>query len=890
LATVDQLRAQLARPALVPRPIRPGRPAAAPTATPVFNALAPLVARTAGTPLAGAVMKLVAERMDAFAGQPASHALLARAGQAANLHDACDALISAEQVIRTRNPALPPDLAKSVQGLRALPEATALQVTLAFLEQQRAGRGDAALLEGLVRFAVTTRPDDPVATFSAFASRWAEVGARFAAYPALAPEKSAVMERITLGTIGTKIDANALNLTLLATQLAKQYLPLANASALLAADLSGRPGLLAALDPRARFGTPLNETFAPLVQGIQAKVKNDKPLQEELAPIAAALALETAKIVGGKGLHTKRITADWNAAVANPDQLKTAARGQGAAALRAQQQPSVAKFLEAHPELPVDLALTAGLHLSPDQLAWLVGRIAASHGRDTVRMLRDFVFACVDAGKLDLVEAARTSASPTKAISAVITSVAQSYRNNELGKIPFDLLSEGLRAGRDPQEELVATQTKQALAALKLDALAPGKVSAEGLREIASISANVADLLAQYTPEFKSTLDKEIDMGALRPVFLACLTSVIDGSWPKPKYENDVGKRIMAGLTPAQQAVWRETMLTSAVAARAPGADDALREPMLLAKGLLRAIPKEARLDAGLAFDAASAEKLRAKHGALLDALRNAEKGSEAHRTASKELGPIGASLAAIELVLALDAKLGGERAAGANPKETLLALRPELEAGVAALKKLGAKGSAEAVAEILGATRDLDTTPVRTGRYAIDEDGLAALIDSHKTGCLSFGDKRRRWGMAGALADPNIRMLRVMDGDKQRYRTFLKFFQVELPGYKGPALWIDAPRPDGGGTPEDLALLYKHLFEKGRAMGIPVMGPALGQLPEGWTQKNVAVTFHVDDGNTGYMHSDSLFGGKGSIRTSRGANPVWTMAKNVVVATPPQV
>lgn len=904
----DKLRAVAARPDAPPapappppRPVRPGypRPVVRPVARPappplgpVLAATAPLLAKAATSPVAAGLISFITERAAPLSQQPLSVQALERAGKAETLALACRHLIEAEHAARTRQAALPPDLVNALPALEALGDTAAMQVTLAFLGALRGGTGDLANLTALIERARSTRPDDPLQTLQGLALRFGQISTLTTAFRALAPEKADIVAALVAATQGAEVDAAALKQVLTVAQQLKASFPLAPVAPLFAPAEDGRTSLLELIEPRAHFGSKPADLLAQLLQQTKGAGANDRNLQAALAETALAISLEGAKIVGGATVHHKRIVADWRAAVVNPAALRTSSQPQSGVAVRAGAQPSIGGFLAAHPALSRDFALTAGLHLTPDQLAFVIDRVSTARGRDTARAIRDFVFACVDAKQLDLIEAVRTSQSPPKAISAVITEVAQSYRNAGLAAVPFAAMIEGLRAGADPQAAIVEERTRQALAGLQLQELGGGKLDPKGLADVTSIAKNIAELLAQFQPGFRSTLDKDIDMGAMRPVFLACLRSVLDGTWPAPKYENEVGRRIMGKLTPAQQEVWRQELVTGLVQAEAPKPPETMLAAKSLARGLIKAIPMEARLlpaELRLTFDAPSAERARALRDEKLAALHDTEKGSPAHRKLGKELAELSASVAAIELVLALEQHLGGAKGAAADPKAALTLLAPALPGADRALKRLGASGSAQAAAELAVISADLGRgPPARKGKYAADEDGLVPLIDSHKTGCLSFGDKRRRWGLAGALADPNIRMLRVYDGDKQRYRTFLKFFEIEVPGYKGPALWLDTPRPDGGGDASDLALLYKHAFEKARLMGVPLFSSQLQQLPEGWKQEQANVKLFIDDGNTGFMHSDSMFGGKGAIRTSRGAKPVWELAKAFQLARPP--
>ncbi|MCK6544920.1 hypothetical protein L6R52_03570 [Myxococcota bacterium] len=859
--------------------------------TDVLLAAEKIVVQHASSPAIEGLLKSLSRDLLRAAGHDAGTAALAAAAKAADAGALAQRLVDLSLALPNQRIEDHAGLADAVAELAKLPGTTALHVALTFTAKVAEGTISAGLLRALVDHARTSTPDDPARAFIELASRWQTAAQLLPQYPGLANDANAITSEIARVTKGPALDANAAHAMLHALQLAKQVFPMIDAKSLVDGDAAGRPGLAALADPAGKWAASPTQLLAQLLNAASPSVQGNKELQGQLARVAMELAAEAGHIHGGEQLHQRRILADWTGAVQQPEKLQHAARGKSGVALRAgEQQRSITQFLKAHPELPLDFALTAGQHLSPDQLAFVVDRIAKTRGRSTVRQLRDFTFGCIEAGRLDLLEAVRTSKSPQKAISAVMNEVAQSYRNARAHEVAYDAMIAGLAAGNDPIAEIVKQRTTEALAQLNLMELAEGKLDPKGVEEISKISANVADLLMQYSPNFKSTLDYDIDMGALRPIFLECLKSVIQGTWPKPKYENEVGKRIMASLTPAQQATWRQVMITPLDAAPVNDANGELAEAMTLLRGLANALPKEVRAlgvkELGLELDwsARSLEALSKQRTELLEQLRASEKGSEGHRAASTKLGPVTTALAAIELKLDLDRTFAN--GAQVDARAVLMELRPKLEAASNALRKLGARGSAEAVINVLDVARELKTSP-RQGRYAADEDGLTHMIDSHKSGCLSFGDQRRRWGLAGALADPNIRMLRVYDGDRQVYRAFLKFFHVTTPNYDGPALWVDGPVADGGGDyNRDLALLYKHVFEKARAMGVPVFG-SYGAVPADFRQENVQMTVHIDDGNTGIMHSDSMFGGRGDIRTSRGANATWDRAQNYSIAFP---
>src|SRR5207244_2974338 len=96
---------------------------------------------------------------------------------------------------------------------------------------------------------------------------------------------------------------------------------------------------------------------------------------------------------------------------------------------------------------------------------------------------------------------------------------------------------------------------------------------------------------------------------------------------------------------------------------------------------------------------AASRDLLRAEIGKLATQLREHKKGTNEHRETSRKIGPLVSRLAVIELALAIEDHKKGPVADAAAAINDLKAL---LLAGQPAARKLGARGSAEAIARVL--------------------------------------------------------------------------------------------------------------------------------------------------------------------------------------------
>lgn len=835
------------------------------------------VRRFANAPVGEAVVRHLAAHVARFQPQPNAVAQLQAAGAEANGHG------FARQLIRTH-------LAATGQALEAydehlpeldrLSEGGAVQVATVLGTAIMNGRGSPELLQTLIERSAAGGDDDPIATLERISDTHQALAALLVNYPVLQAEKQALAEAGAVVPAG----GDAMNRLLQSLSIVKERLPDVPLQKLVSEDKDGRPGLaqLAAAAGWAQDPVPL---LSQLLQEIQAHAGPRRDLQEPFARAAISLALRCSGIQNAEALHLPRIREDWRLAVEDPEALAYADRARGAADIRAKK--SVIGFLDAHPEIPVDFAFTAGRHLTPAQLSWAADRLGNAGGLDASRFLRDTVFALVAANRLDVMDALVGSKSPSKAISGVLRELASRFQRNALADAPFDEIVAGLNAGTDPVAEIKAKEAKEAFQGVDLHALAEGNMTEEGLAEVMAIKDNVADLIVQYSPGFEVwQYDRAtVDMTKLLDPFLTAVKDTLQGTWPKRKYEDEVGVRQLAGCTPEQRAIWRQSTVTMEQdEAVAPAAVDTSIVP--LAHGLAKALEDEVRLQHpdldGLAWDAASKQRLEELRDGLLETLRNSKKGSDEHRSASKKLGPIADRLRVVDLKLTLDALAGEE-----NPAAIAAALKPVVNQALPALKKLRARGCAEAAAMIVAALPAASGPKERalTGAYAIDEDSLTAMIDSHKSGCLSFGDKRRRWGMCGSLTDANTKMLHTFRDGAQKYRTFLRLLPTKFDGYEGPALFIESPVGDSGGGANDLTLLHKGLFAKARAMGVPVIG-ASHNPPEGWTHQNLQTTLTFDWGHTGLYHSDRLSDVKAQ---GNGGQPV-EKAQTIAVSIPPEL
>lgn len=800
-------------------------------------------------------------------------ATLARAAAAEGpgaSHEIAAQLFELKLAIKKKTIAEYPGLGEALAGLRQLDGDAAILVSLAVSQRLNNVHAAAPMLAGAIELAKRGTGENPWAALDGFVERFTALAGALEGHT---PEKElyAVVGQVAELTTGAKLEHAPAIAELL--DLVQRVLPRARLLELLEVDPRGGSALLALVDPAVRYRHPplrFLEELAPLL----ARPAKTAEAQLEAGRLAVALATRLGNLDGDVELPLARLAEDLAKAAKAPEALQLGGRPRGSLAVRNAQKVSLSAFLAANPELPLELAATAGLHLGREQLAWVSERIGAAEGRDRVRSLRDFVFACVEAGRLDAIDVVRRSPSPAKAISRAITEIGREYRAGHLDRIPWEELFAGLRAGGDPVTELARRRVEEGMSAL----VAPGVIGpASGKEMLEKCAPAIAACLAYYREKKDDrNADCGIAHGACIAPLEAAVKSVRDGTWPSVKYETPIGRRLLAALTPDQERIWREEMVTGAEGAKPIQKANEAPEVMKLLTGLAKALPMSVRLPEGMRWTAASSAKVDAERRALLDQLHEVEKGSARHKELGARLGALTRPAIVLGLKVAIDAGLAEK----VSTKELLLRLKPGLEDAERALRRLDAVGAADAVAELFAAAEGIrdQRQPVRFGHYAVDEDSLEALLMSHTEAsgsCLNYQSGFRKWALAGSAADANIRMLRTYNGDKFSYRAFLKVFPVETKGYKGPALWLDEPCAEGPAGNDDLELLYLNAIRKGQAMGIPVMAPSsdLTDAGEklGLRTTDGSVKFTIDAGNTDCMHSDHMFGGAGNLRQLRG-------------------
>lgn len=637
---------------------------------------------------------------------------------------------------------------------------------------------------------------------------------------------------------------------------------------------TGRKGLLSTSDPSTNWKAPMSVVLGKFLKAVAKALPKAAPDLPSAIATAVDLTHLIGRLDGRYEIPYARILKDFQEAHAHPRRLTTLTTRTDP---RPRTTSSVEAYLAAQPSMPRELALTAGLHLDRPRLGKLLERIEGTTGRDTVRALRDFVFACVTAERLPLFDLVLSGKLDPQLERGTIELVAGEYREDRLKKLDFDALLKGLRRGEDPVSQMQAAATTSALGKLQFE----GPIDPRGMAEITSCGEAIRNLLEYTKP---GMIVDDIDMGLMKAPFLAALQSIADGTWPAAKYETPLAQEILAKLSPEQQEIWRSSTLISARGDQPVGKDgpDAGPDPRLLkvraaAKGLGKVLaevtlrhPKLGRLN----HDQAAQQALLALFNRQLEAVRAAEKGSPAHRALSTELASTRGLLALLDLELAL-------LRLPADPRLILKKVRGPLAAAQGAIKRLGVPALTEVAADLLGLAKMGAARPSsggaageRVGRYAVDEDSLEALITSTTGGCVHHSEVRR-WANTNLLVNPHEKMIRAYEDDEFKYRACLKLIEIKVGNYSGPALWLNETNANGNGDEEHKELVLLQALTKAKALGIPIVSSnSFEGAPRklGLQEKERQVVVIFDDGATGSTFTDYTL--PHNLREARGKDP----------------
>ncbi len=758
--------------------------------------------------------------------------------------------------------------------LAALPHLDHAQVALPLLRAlaQYGDRGDPEAYEKLAsRYAVAFVP-----LLNTLGAERAEAAAFNVASvflgEALAPAKAQEIANIAATAIGVA--------------------PALRIETLLMPDLDKRPGLVSLLAKESFRYDPVQYLW-PLLRSLE-DAKIGEPHQSELAKYALQIASEIGKLDRDPAALFAQVQADFKTALLEPEHLHFAIKGGSSVNVRAQgarpqrvfaDQPGALRFIREHAGVAPELLFTAGVHLSNEQVTWLMDQVSSSRSRATNRLLRDAVFGAITSQRTDFIEALRTSRSPSPAIAAALLLAANETRAGNA--VPYDRLIEGLNAGRDPAVEIETERSKAALDAIGLNALAAVDADPEGLEVIKKHQAAIKALFA-FIPDAGSKWAPAQNL-VLKQKLSDVLASILKGEWPDPKYSDELAQAHLAGLSPRAKAIWAGEGVTAA-AAKPLEATPEILEASFLLRGLREGLVKEIELGDGVEWNVASRDKLRAEVEVHRAALYETKKGTPQHREHSTALKPVRDHLAVIELKLHLDAMI--EKGAP-DPVTMLLDAKALGGPARAAAKRLGGKSCATALARVEMATPDVIKSP-RQGVFVADEDRLEAYFTSFGGSCLNPADGSNRGGLAELMASAQYKMGRIMDGDKCEGRAILRLLKVEAGnGYNGHALWSDMPvLPTNWGAAAALdkkQLYYRHLIQKAWSMGVPfftkdpvakTVATELGSPP---VETNIKVT--IAAGHTSLHHNQGI----GEYWAPPGANGVHVANYNFAMIMPPR-
>jgi glutamyl-tRNA synthetase len=675
------------------------------------------------------------------------------------------------------------------------------------------------------------------------------------------PEKArALAEKITTHTWNESLDESCL--TYVVGDVCR-HLPDVPLDLVFEPDTPTKPSALRFVNPKIRYNHQPNQMLGPMLADIQ-QLHAEPSRSLALARVAFAVSAGLGAIEGQISGHLQqRVITDWATAVANPQSLKWAAAGRKAVDIRAQKTVDLAAYFEAHKALPPEVMCTAGLHLTPAQMAWLIDNISAAHTRETIRGWRNFILACVDFKRLDLVEAARTSASSPQAILAAASYIGREYRGGaSADTLRLDAILAGLKAGGDPMAAICAGNVQSVIKGLNLERL--GRLDPQGMAEIRRCAEPISNILAHLSEEHRLTVteghwERDVDYAAMRAPFMKVVESVAVGSWPNEKYDTAVGRRLLSGSTPEGEAAWRTRLVTSAGAGAEVATATAHAEVVRLLDELKRELPREVSLSGPslprkLNWDKASQKRLQALHQEQVRKLHDLHKGAAGYGQAVQSLTSIRHALRILNLYLAIADPATTERSSPQN----FGPLRPLLAEAQVSLKTLAASTSTAMARELLFRAADLQQTP-QAGAHAVDDDGLEMLLKSTEGGCISHSGSYR-FVLVSASADAHTRPMQVLEGDQLKARGLFHYVRAKLPDYKGKVLVLHAVKADSG--ERYLELMHRHAIAKARSMKVPLIafwafsGSDYGELERvaakaGFEASRPAATMYLEKGNT---------------------------------------
>lgn len=622
---------------------------------------------------------------------------------------------------------------------------------------------------------------------------------------------------------------------------------------LLVAQRPGEAGLCECTRKNAR-----GVEFLPLLRVmLEALPLNEVPARPELPSLARRaikVALELSQLDRAPEALAARISADWKVALAEPERLNQAA----GSVVNARVAPNLAAFLEAHPSLPAELAVTASLELPQAALQFLVKTIGSERSHARVRQLRDLTFLAIEGKHPELISALADSPADPKVKDAWIARLVAGYRHGEK-ELGLEQAIAGLLAGAPPAAEVEVPDGSPVSKVIGLPLNAPAQ--AEAVAELLRLQKEIGGLRS-FFPVGKKTWGPE-NQAFLGPLN-EFLRAYAQGQVVEHKYGSPISAQMLETLTPEARALWTQRSVTSlGLGANVQEQSSALA----MAKGLALVLPKvDLRTPEwpDLAFDAESLAKLEAQRANLLEALRAHPKGSAEHRGAAQQLSALPGRIALLRLHQALRAPPKGELQLG----EALARARGDFEPAARFLRSLGGEAVAEVVTELGAVARRLEHRP-ESGRYVTDEHSLTGFLTAFGSGCINPLGGLNCGVLVEKLASSRYKMCLAWNNDAIVLRSFLRLVEVDFPGYRGPALWLDPPTNAGrtAATPQETAKLsagmIEHGLAKAHAMGIPFLTAEVGNVAKdkGLAARRLQGKIIMDRGHTGVHHTQRIQG-----------------------------
>lgn len=808
-----------------------------------YEALGKILELAGSTSAVQAVLSYAAQKLPGLVTHAGSRAVLVRAARMQKAESVAPLLLQAHLATLGRN-ADDPALAAALDKIGRLPPAPALRSALALLphvhQNYAAPLADALFLE--------SRTADSSEALDAFVTRFVASFAQMRNQGADMGPVAAALARSDSGNIVPRV---ALQLAQNVNNL-KARLPETPIAKILEKGRNGEAGLIG-LSQNGNFLHPPLPVLNSMLEAVSQAGGAKKDASADVR-IAMSITEQLCQLDRNPAqTDLAQVREDFSTALATPKALTSAAVGAPA--------KSAGAFAAAHPDFPIELVFTAGRHLSKPQMRWLQSELSSTRSHTYKRSLRDMVLGVVKADRKDFLDTLIKSGADRNAKTRAVDFLAVQHRTNQAPQAPWDALIEGLKAGKDPVDEIEGQKAMAAMGAVGLDALP--KVDPEGMAVLAKAGKQLKNFLAFNFGNFGKP--KEYFTEPL----MAAVRSQADGSWPTSKYESESAKVHLAPLQPEQLDVWKTAGVSGAAA---PAAIDPaqLEQPLQLLGGLARTLTQHVSIKGkgfeNVGWSQDSLKQLSGQYEQLINELRNGQKGSKAHRASSKKIGPIRDRVALLELQLELKKHFTKDGLQGDGPA-AFRALRPLAQAALPSLRKQGASGFIQAIESVLDAgPPPAAPTAARAGTYVADDDSLDAWLMAFGGGCLHPENGHNRAALVEFITGSQYRVVRAFRDDKQVSRSFMRLHRIDAGnGYKGLALTLDPPMAGSGGapTPADRESMFRHALKKASAMGVPLLVRG-NELDAAAQEQGLAVhkgptKVYVHKGVTGMHQSEGL-------------------------------